>query len=100
MSNIAIIPARSGSKGLPGKNIKEMNGKPMLSYTIEAAINSNKFNEIIVSTDSSKYAELAVRYGACVPFLRNISLAQDTSSTWDAVEEVLYWYKENKNEEF
>ncbi|WP_455815880.1 acylneuraminate cytidylyltransferase family protein [Clostridium butyricum] len=86
---IAIIPARSGSKGLKDKNIKEINGKPLIAYTIESAIKSNVFKDVLVSTDSKKYLEIAVKYGAYVPFLRNEKLAKDTSSTNDVIEDVL-----------
>ena len=68
MKNIAIITARSGSKGLKNKNIKELCGKPLLVYTIEAAKESKIFDEIMVSTDSEKYAEIAKCFGANVPF--------------------------------
>lgn len=93
MKNLAIIPARSGSKGLKDKNIKELCGKPLMAYTIEAAINSDCFDEIMVSTDSENYAEIAKEYGAKVPFLRSQITATDTASSWDMVEEVLkrYW---------
>lgn len=93
MRSIAIIPARSGSKGLPNKNIKLLHGKPLLAYTIEAAIQSGCFAEIMVSTDSEKYAEIAREYGACVPFLRSKKTSSDTASSWDMVEEVLDNYK-------
>lgn len=78
---LAIIPARSGSKGLKDKNIKLLNGKPLIAYTIEAAINSNVFEDIIVSTDSVKYADISKEYGADVPFLREESLASDIATT-------------------
>ena len=94
MKNIAVIPARSGSKGLPDKNIKPVNGKPLLAYTIEAALESGCFDTVHVSTDSERYAEIARRYGADVPFLRSATLATDTASTWDAVREVLARYDE------
>ena len=94
MKNIAVIPARSGSKGLPDKNIKPVNGKPLLAYTIEAALESGCFDTVHVSTDSERYAEIARRYGADVPFLRSAALATDTASTWDAVREVLARYDE------
>ena len=68
---IAIIPARSGSKGLKDKNIKDLNGKPLIAYTIEAAKKANIFDEIIVSTDSEKYAQISRSFGASVPFLRS-----------------------------
>lgn len=93
MRNIAIIPARSGSKGLPDKNIKLLNGKPMIAYTIEAALQSNQFQEVMVSTDSEKYAEIAREYGASVPFLRSNENASDHSSSWDVVKEVLRNYE-------
>lgn len=94
MKNIAVIPARSGSKGLPDKNIRPVNGKPLLAYTIEAAFESGCFDTVHVSTDSEHYAEIARQYGADVPFLRSAALATDTASTWDAVREVLARYDE------
>ena len=93
MKNIAIIPARSGSKGLKNKNIKNLNGKPLIAYTIDAAINSGEFDEVMVSTDSEQYAEIARQYGANVPFLRSNVNASDTASSWDMVKEVLRKYK-------
>ena len=93
MRNLAIIPARSGSKGLPNKNIKELNGKPLIAYSIEAAINSRCFNTVMVSTDSKKYADVAARYGADVPFLRSRETSLDNASSWDTVEEVLQKYE-------
>ena len=68
--NIAIIPARSGSKRIPKKNIVEFNGKPMIAWTIEAALNSNMFSKILVSTDCEEIAEISREFGADVPFLR------------------------------
>lgn len=94
MRNIAIIPARSGSKGLKDKNIKLMNGKPLLSYSIVAAKESDVFDEIMVSTDSQRYAEIAIQYGAHVPFLRSERNSSDTAGSWDMVLEVLNNYKE------
>ncbi len=91
--NLAIIPARSGSKGLKDKNIKKLNGKPLLAYTIEAAIRSQIFDEVHVSTDSRVYAEIAIQYGASVPFLRSGETATDTASSWDVVREVLQCYQ-------
>lgn len=89
MNHIAIIPARSGSKGLKDKNIRELAGKPLISYTIEAAIESRLFEEIMVSTDSCQYAEIAKEYGAVVPFLRSQENASDSASSWTTVKEVL-----------
>lgn len=86
---IAIIPARSGSKGLKDKNIKDLNGKPLIAYTIESAKNSCIFDKIFVSTDSEKYAEIAKKYGAEVPFLRSAENSNDKAGSWAVVEEVL-----------
>ena len=94
MTNIAIIPARSGSKGLKDKNIKKLNGKPLLAYSIEAAKESGLFDEIMVSTDSEKYAEIAKTYGANVPFLRSEANSSDKAGSWDVVLEVLSKYLE------
>ena len=85
MSVIAIIPARSGSKGLKDKNIKPLCGKPMIAYTIEAAINTGLFDEVFVSTDSQEYADISVKYGASVPFLRDPELATSGARTWDVI---------------
>ena len=80
---IAIIPARGGSKGLPGKNIRMLNGKPLISYTIEAAMKSEKISEVIVSTDDLNIAEISKKYGARVPFIRPASLSGDDASAID-----------------
>ncbi len=77
----AIIPARGGSKGLPGKNIKPLAGKPLIAYSIEAAKGCRYVNRIIVSTDSQQIADTAVQYGAEIPFLRPPELATDDAST-------------------
>lgn len=94
MKNIAIITARSGSKGLKDKNIRILNGKPLMAYTIEAAIKSGMFDEIMVSTDSKEYASVAIKYGAKVPFLRTKKNSDDNASSWDVVEEVVKKYKD------
>ncbi len=94
MRNLAIIPARSGSKGLKDKNIKLLNGKPLLMYSIEAAKKTSLFDEIMVSTDLEEYAEIAKKCGANVPFLRSKELSNDTSSSWDVVKEVIGIYKD------
>lgn len=93
MKNLAVIPARSGSKGIRDKNIKLLNGKPLMAYSIEAAIASQMFETVHVSTDSERYAEVAQEYGAEVPFLRSAEMSSDTASSWDAVLEVLENYK-------
>jgi len=92
MGTLAIIPARSGSKGLKDKNIKLLNEKPLMVYSIEAALQSNHFDEVFVSTDSEQYAEIARDYGAHVPFLRSSEQSSDTASSWDVVKEVLECY--------
>lgn len=93
MSNLAVILARSGSKGLKDKNIKELAGKPLLAYTVEAAIESGKYDIVHVSTDSELYADIAKKYGADVPFLRDEELAGDKSSSWDALRFVVTEYE-------
>lgn len=80
---IALIPARGGSKGLPNKNIKLLNGKPLIAYTIEAALQAKEISRVIVSTDYENIKEVALEYGAEVPFLRPDSLATDSSSSLD-----------------
>ena len=77
MRNLAVIPARSGSKGLIDKNIRPLRGLPLMAYSIQAAQESGIFEEIMVSTDSEKYAEVAMAYGASVPFLRSQELSGD-----------------------
>ena len=98
MRNIAIVPARSGSKGLLDKNIRELAGKPLMAYSIEAALESECFDEIMVSTDSEEYADIARKYGASIPFLRSASTSSDTATSWDMVEEVLLGYKKRDRE--
>lgn len=99
MSFLAVIPARSGSKGIPDKNIRNIMNKPLIAYTIEACIKSQIFDEIIVSTDSVLYADIAIRYGASVPFLRSLTLSNDTASTNDVILEVLQQYQ-NRGKDF
>ncbi len=82
---LALIPARGGSKGIPGKNIKEFNGRPLVAYTIAAARRSKYIDDVVVSTDSKEIASVSHKYGAETPFLRPADLAQDTSKTIDAV---------------
>lgn len=93
MKNIAIIPARSGSKGLKDKNILDLNGHPLMYYSIKAALYSGCFGTVMVSTDSEKYVEIAKKCGAEVPFLRSEELSSDSASSWDMVREVLNKYK-------
>lgn len=90
---IAIIPARGGSKRLPGKNIKDLAGKPLIAWTIEAAIQSNIFDHVFVSTDSEEIANISREYGAEVPFLRPAELSSDTATTNDVVTHLVNWYE-------
>lgn len=89
--NIAIIPARGGSKRIPRKNIKLFHGKPMIAYSIEAAKQSGCFDKIIVSTDDQEIAEVALQYGAEVPFLRPEKLSDDHATTMDVMQHALNW---------
>lgn len=83
--NIAIIPARGGSKRIPRKNIKEFHGKPLIAYSIEAAKQSGCFGKIIVSTDDLEIAEIAKKYGAEVPFIRPKDISDDYATTLDVI---------------
>ena len=93
MKNIAIITARGGSKRIPKKNIKEFCGKPIIAYSIEAALNSGMYDEVMVSTDSEEIAEIAQKYGAQVPFLRSEKTSNDFATTRDVLDEVIEEYK-------
>lgn len=99
MKRIAIIPARSGSKGLKDKNIKELNGKPLIAYSIDAALESKQFDKVFVSTDSQKYADIAIEYGADASFLRSEKNSSDLAGSWDVVREVIDVLK-SKGEEY
>ena len=93
MSKLAIIPARGGSKRIPKKNIKHFLGKPIIAYTIENAINSQLFDEVMVSTDDDDIAKIAISYGAKVPFKRSEKNADDYATTIDVITEVISSYK-------
>jgi N-acylneuraminate cytidylyltransferase len=99
MKSIAIIPARGGSKRIPRKNCKLFHGKPIIAYSIEAALESKLYDEVIVSTDDKEIAEIAIKYGAKVPFFRSYKNSNDFATTVDVLFEVLDWYK-NKNISF
>ena len=94
MDILALIPARSGSKGLPGKNTKILGDKPLLAYTIEHALDTQLFLKVIVSTDCETIATIAKKYGAEVPFIRPEELASDTASSIAVVQHALDYYKE------
>ena len=93
MKRLAIITARGGSKRIPRKNIKEFCGKPIIAYSIEAALQSGVFDEVMVSTDDEEIAEIAVKYGAKVPFYRSEATANDFATTNDVIWEVLEEYE-------
>lgn len=97
MNVLAIIPARSGSKSVKDKNIRMMNGKPMLAYSIEHALSSEKINRVIVSTDSERYGAIALKYGAEVPFLRPAEISGDTSLDIEVFEHALNFLKDKES---
>lgn len=97
---LAIIPARGGSKGLPGKNVRMMCGKPLIAWTIEKALGSCTLDEVMVTTDSEEIAAIASSFGAAVPFLRPAELASDTASSYDTVIHALDFYKRESSREF
>ena len=91
--NIAIIPARQGSKRIKGKNIKKFLGKPIISYPIKEALNSKLFDYVIVSTDSSKIKKISEKYGAKVFFKRPNKLSTDKANTQEVIIHALNWFK-------
>ena len=99
MSSVAIITARGGSKRIPRKNVRPFLGKPILLYSVEAALNAGIFEEVMVSTDDAEIAAIARRAGASVPFLRSAQTAGDYASTDDVIREVLLDYR-NRGKEF
>ena len=96
MKVLAIIPARKGSKGIKDKNIRLLNGHPLISYSICAAKKIKKINRIICTTDSKKIATIARRYGAETPFIRPSEYAKDLSSDLEVFEHCLSWLKKEK----
>jgi len=98
---LCLIPARSGSKGIIDKNIKILNNKPLIAHTIEQAKNSNYYKNnqmrIIVTTDSENYGNIAKEYGAEVPILRPIEIAQDLSTDLECIKHMVDYLKENEN---
>ena len=98
MANICIIPARGGSKRIPRKNIKEFLGKPIIAYSIQAALDSELFDEVMVSTDDLEIADIAKKYGAKVPFMRSAKNSDDFATTFDVIKEVINYYKDQSIE--
>lgn len=99
-SFIAIIPARSGSKGLPNKNIKELNGKPLIAWTIDTAFKSKHLDEVFLSTDSKEYADIAYNFGLNIPFLRPAILSTDSSTNDEVIEHVLNEFQDKFSKKF
>lgn len=89
--NVAVIPARGGSKRIPRKNIKEFCGKPMIAWSIEAALESGCFSRVLVSTDDAEIAEVARKFGAEVPFLRPAELSDDHTGTIPVIRHAVEW---------
>jgi len=98
MNNLAIIPARGGSKRIPRKNLKPFLGKPVIAYTIETALKSGLFEEVMVSTDDTEIAEAAIRFGALVPFMRSAVASDDFAILNDVLREVLSTYQKASRE--
>jgi len=96
---IALIPARSGSKGVPKKNIKLLAGYPLMAYSIKAAYLTKGIDRIIVSTDSEQYAEIAFKYGAEIPFIRPSELSEDGSTDFDVVDHCLNWLEKKEKQD-
>lgn len=94
---LAIIPARCGSKGLPGKNIKELCGKPLIAWSIEQAKNCDNIDRVVVSTDDRNIAEVAKKYGAEVPFTRPAELSNDTAPTINVIFHTIDWFREHQD---
>ena len=95
--NVCVIPARGGSKRIPRKNIKDFNDKPIIAYSIEAALKSNCFDQVIVSTDDDEIVEVARKYGAQVPFVRPDELSNDYVGTIPVIKHAIEWMEDNEN---
>ncbi len=95
--NLCVIPARGGSKRIKHKNIKMFNGKPIIAYSIEAALKSKCFSKVIVSTDDNEIAEVAEKFGAYVPFVRPSNLSNDFAGTIPVVKHAINWMEKNNN---
>ena len=99
-SVIGIVPARSGSKGVPGKNVRELCGKPLMAWSIEAGLASKYIDVLIVSTDSEEIASIARNYGASTPFIRPPALATDEATSIDVIKHSLEYYSSNLGRSF
>ncbi len=94
---LAVIPARGGSKRIPRKNIRHFLGKPIIAYSIETALESGLFDEVMVSTDDEEIADVARKYGASIPFMRPEDIADDHAVILDVLKSVLAWFEDNRN---
>jgi CMP-N,N'-diacetyllegionaminic acid synthase len=94
---IALIPARSGSKGVPDKNIRPLGGIPLMAYSISVALKSTLIDRVIVSTDSEEYARIARNYGAEVPFIRPVDISGDKATDIQFFEHAINWFQESEN---
>ena len=95
--NICVIPARGGSKRIPRKNIKTFNGKPIIAYSIEAALASSCFDKVIVSTDDEEISEVAKDFGAEVPFIRPVEISNDFAATNPVISHAVDWMENQGN---
>ncbi len=100
MKYIILICARAGSKGLPGKNIKPLNGVPLIGWSINVAKKINRVSRIFVTTDSQEIAEIALEYGAEIPFMRPKELSKDTSPEWLVWRHAINYFEKNNSETF
>jgi CMP-N-acetylneuraminic acid synthetase len=100
MRTLAIIPARGGSKRLPRKNVLDLGGKPLIAWTIEAALGCPLISEVMVTTDDDEIAEIAKQYGANVPFMRPSELASDTATSFDAIKHAINFYRTELGQAF
>jgi CMP-N,N'-diacetyllegionaminic acid synthase len=97
---LALVPARSGSKGLPSKNVVDFLGKPLLSWSIDAALKCKYVDKAVVSTDSELIAKIGLEYGAHVPFIRPAELSEDTTSTFEVIEHTIRFMKNTVAESY
>ena len=97
---LAIIPARLGSKGLPGKNIRDLCGKPLIAWTIENAKKSRYLDKVLVTTNCPDIVRISLEYGAEAPFIRPDELASDHASTYDVINHTLAYFRDTENKEF
>jgi CMP-N,N'-diacetyllegionaminic acid synthase len=92
---LGVVPARGGSKGIPGKNAKQLGGKPLIAHVIESALRAKKLSKVVLSTDSEELADIGRRFGAQVPFMRPKNIAGDNASLLDTVRHALQYHREN-----